>query len=263
MRRKLGVILMVAATTMAGTSQASRQFENLKGALAEWTAQGFQPGFLFFAAGGEEIARHSTPLANRAIGSSECASSVQTAAQSRKVAKDKAPRGRAARAPELAANHGGEGPALSAQRRSEATQFRREIAQVVRDIDGAAVARELEGALARVQVRENMHAWRALDAVDWRELDRNLRVKFERREPPAPLPGKGVGAAVKVGLPETSRDEARQGTKRHERRVVWHFPAIPPPVDDAQPPAWPEPVDSNKGEAGDGSGFDCGDDPRR
>lgn len=265
MRRKLGVILMAVATTLAGTSQASRQFENFKGALAEWTAQGYQPGLLFFAEGGEEIAQHSDRRTNRDAVSS-CATEPPAQQSPARATERKATKSRAvtpsSRALRAATNHGGgEAAALTAQRRQEITQLQREIAQVARVIDGA---REIEKALARVPARERVQVRRALDAFDWRGVERQLRGKFEPPARPAPAPGKGTGANVKVRLPEISRDDARQGTMHIEQKMVWHFSTVPLPVDDVQPLAWPDPAATDDdGEAGDEAGLGCQDDPQR
>ncbi|MGI8995509.1 MAG: hypothetical protein ACR2GW_02420 [Pyrinomonadaceae bacterium] len=265
MRRKLGVILMVVATTLAGTSQASRQFENLKGALAEWTAQGYQPGLLFFAEQSEEIAQHSDRRTNRDAGSS-CAAVPPAQQSPARTTERKATKRRAvtpaSRAVAAATNHGGEAAALTAQRRQEAAQLRREIAQVARVIDGT---REIEKALARIPASERVQMRRALDAVDWRGVERQLRGKFEPPARPAPAP-KGAGAKVKVRLPEISRDAVQQGTKRTERierKVVWHFSTVPLPIDDVQTLAWPDPAMDNDGTAGDDAGLGCQEDPQR
>ncbi|CAN5451762.1 hypothetical protein BH18ACI2_BH18ACI2_24770 [soil metagenome] len=265
MRRKLGVILMVVATTLAGTSQASRQFENLKGALAEWTAQGYQPGLLFFAEQSEEIAQHSDRRTNRDAGSS-CAAVPPAQQSPARTTERKATKRRAvtpaSRAVAAATNHGGEAAALTAQRRQEAAQLRREIAQVARVIDDT---REIEKALARIPASERVQMRRALDAVDWRGVERQLRGKFEPPARPAPAP-KGAGAKVKVRLPEISRDAVQQGTKRTERierKVVWHFSTVPLPIDDVQTLAWPDPAMDNDGTAGDDAGLGCQEDPQR
>ena len=266
MRRKLGVILMVVATILAGTSQASRQFENLKGALAEWTAQGYQPGLLFFAEQSEEIAQHSDRRTNRDAGSS-CAAVPPAQQSPARTTERKATKRRAvtpaSRAVAAATNHGGsEAAALTAQRRQEAAQLRREIAQVARVIDGT---REIEKALARIPASERVQMRRALDAVDWRGVERQLRGKFEPPARPAPAP-KGAGAKVKVRLPEISRDAVQQGTKRTERierKVVWHFSTVPLPIDDVQTLAWPDPAMDNDGTAGDDAGLGCQEDPQR
>ncbi|MGH9945491.1 MAG: hypothetical protein ACRD9R_24315, partial [Pyrinomonadaceae bacterium] len=66
MRRKLGIILMIAATTLAGTSEAARQFENFKATFTELAQFGSQPDFLAFAAADNSLPAHGSTVRGRA-----------------------------------------------------------------------------------------------------------------------------------------------------------------------------------------------------
>jgi len=237
MRRKIGVILMSLATTVASAWEVQRQLGNLNSSLTEWTARHFQPALFFVGDAADDANRHAPQTASlqdhvpfsAEPTESTCDSVPATkAVKQNEPAKSRAPRRAAVES--ASANHrAGKLPGAtdetlrrqSHEERAKADNKRRhELWQ-----QPEAVAAELSRALDSQEVKIGFAKLQASSGHDpmrlMRELERVVRVRKAGMPVPPTSPRRRAKAAPAVAsAPEFYRYGFQTGTNRREARIV-------------------------------------------
>ena len=232
MRRKIGVILMSLATTVAGAWEVQRQLTNLNSSLTEWTARHFQPA-LFFVGDAADGANSLTPQTARlqydvpfsAPAESTCDSGPATkAVKQTETAKKRAARPavesasanhRAGKLPDATGNtlrrqlHE-ERAGADNKRRHELWQQQETIAELSRALNN----QEVKIGFAKLQAASGRDPMQLV-----RELERGVRVKAGTSAPPT-APRRRAKAAPAVSAPKFYRHQFQVGTSQREARIV-------------------------------------------